>query len=104
FFGDIFRNYDRRAGRHEPIDIIYTRVGGSEHAHRCAFEKSAHCAGCSHTNADIGAARYDRLDCLARTLRAEVLQHDAMLLKYPGVHAESRHLVRPSIDLPNGKF
>jgi hypothetical protein len=56
-------------------------------------------AGNADAGAEIGAAGDDRLHGFARTLGADILEHQVVLFEDAGVLTERRRLVFPVVDL-----
>ena len=102
--GRVLERLDRRIRLHIPVEIAGAGEGRQQDAHRRALREGAHHAGDADAGAEIGAAGNDRLDGLARALRAERLDLQIVLLEDAGVLAERRRLVLPVVDLADRDF
>ena len=95
----VLQAFDLGIGLHVPVKVAGAGEGRRQNAHRRALGECAHHAGGADAGADIGRAGDHRLDGLAGALRADVLQHQTVLLEDAGVLAERRRLVFPVVDL-----
>ena len=95
----VLQAFDLGIGLHVPVQVAGAGERRRQDAHRRALGEGAHDAGGADAGADIGRAGDHRLDGFAGALRADILQHQAVLLEDAGVLAERRRLVFPVVDL-----
>src|SRR5262249_13843337 len=93
------QGFDRRIAFDVPVEVAGAGEGRRDDAPRRALGERAHHAGDADAGADVGAAGNDRLHRLASASRAEIVEHDAMLLEDADVLTERGRLVLPVVDL-----
>ena len=91
-------------GFHIPVEVGCSGGLGSDHPHRCAFGIGAQNTHDTGGNADIDAARNRGLLGLARTLRIDDFEFEAVLLEYPGELANLGHRRIPVATLTHRKL